>query len=127
LPDGLFLVIAPHDVPKTTEELAARFRRKDATGTADYSVVSPAYFQALGIPLRRGRLFDDRDGPTATHAAVISESLARARWPDADPIGATIEFGNMDGDLRPLTIVGIVGIPGCMASSRQRVPRCTSI
>ena len=41
--------------------------------------------------------------------AVISESLARERWPGQDPIGHTIEFGNMDGDLRLLTIVGIVG------------------
>jgi predicted lysophospholipase L1 biosynthesis ABC-type transport system permease subunit len=40
---------------------------------------------------------------------VISESLARTRWPDQDPLGRTIEFGNMDGDLRLLTIVGIVG------------------
>jgi len=40
---------------------------------------------------------------------VISESLARERWPNQDPIGHTIEFGNMDGDLRLLTIVGIVG------------------
>jgi predicted permease len=40
---------------------------------------------------------------------VISESLARERWPHQDPIGHTIEFGNMDGDLRLLTIVGIVG------------------
>jgi putative ABC transport system permease protein len=41
--------------------------------------------------------------------AVISDSLARARWPGQDPIGHTIEFGNMDGDMRLLTIVGIVG------------------
>jgi predicted permease len=41
--------------------------------------------------------------------AVISESLARDRWPGQDPIGQTIEFGNMDGDFRLLTIVGIVG------------------
>jgi ABC-type antimicrobial peptide transport system permease subunit len=40
---------------------------------------------------------------------VISESLARDRWPGQDPIGHTIEFGNMDGDPRLLTIVGIVG------------------
>ena len=40
---------------------------------------------------------------------MISESLARERWPGQDPIGHTIEFGNMDGDLRLLTIVGIVG------------------
>jgi predicted permease len=71
--------------------------------------VSPAYFRALGIPLVRGRLLDDSDGPNAAHAAVISESLARARWPNTNPIGATVEFGNMDGNLQPLTIVGIVG------------------
>jgi putative ABC transport system permease protein len=40
---------------------------------------------------------------------VISDSLARDRWPSQDPIGHTIEFGNMDGDLRLLTIVGVVG------------------
>lgn len=39
---------------------------------------------------------------------MISDSLARQRWPGQDPIGHTIEFGNMDGDLRLLTIVGIV-------------------
>jgi putative ABC transport system permease protein len=71
--------------------------------------VSPAYFRVLDIPLIRGRLFDERDGPATPHAALISQSLARSRWRDVDPIGATIEFGNMDGDLRPLTIVGIVG------------------
>jgi predicted permease len=54
-------------------------------------------------------MFDERDGANAPHAALISESLAKARWPDADPIGRTIEFGNMDGDMRLLTIVGIVG------------------
>ena len=40
---------------------------------------------------------------------MISESLAHDRWPHQDPIGHTIEFGNMDGDVRLLTIVGIVG------------------
>jgi putative ABC transport system permease protein len=54
-------------------------------------------------------MFDERDGPDSPHVAVISESLARDRWPNQDPIGHTIEFGNMDGDLRLLTIVGIVG------------------
>jgi len=56
-----------------------------------------------------GMVCYERDGPDAPHVAVISESLARSRWRDADPLGATVEFGNMDGDLRPLTIVGIVG------------------
>ena len=109
LPDGQFMIIAPRDAPKSMQELVSRFRSGAPVGTADYSAVSPAYFQALGIPLLRGRLFDQHDGTSAPHVAVISESLARSRWAGADPIGATIEFGNMDGDLRPITIVGIVG------------------
>jgi ABC-type antimicrobial peptide transport system permease subunit len=40
---------------------------------------------------------------------VISQSLARLQWPDRDPIGQIINFGNMDGNLKPLAIVGVVG------------------
>ena len=108
LPDGLFAVVTSTETP-TMEGLEGLFQDKTRLGTADFCVVSPAYFRALGVPLVRGRLLDDRDGPNAPHAAVISESLARARWPNADPIGASVEFGNMDGNLQPLTIVGIVG------------------
>ena len=79
------------------------------TGYAEYRVASEGYFAAMGIPLVRGRLFDDRDGPDAPHVAVISDALARERWPGEDPLGKVIEFGNMDGDLRPFTIVGVVG------------------
>jgi MacB-like periplasmic core domain len=76
---------------------------------SDYVVASEGYFAALGIPLLRGRLFDERDIIDAPHVAPISQSLAAERWPNEDPIGRTIEFGNMDGDLRLLTIVGVVG------------------
>jgi hypothetical protein len=62
----------------------------------------------MGIPLLRGRLFDDGDGPDAPHVAVISESLAKARWPDQDPLGRFVQFGNMDGDLLGIRIVGVV-------------------
>jgi predicted permease len=71
--------------------------------------VSAGYFRAMGIPLLRGRLFDEGDVYDAPHVAVISESLARTQWPDEDPIGRYIQFGNMDGDLRAFRIVGIVG------------------
>ncbi|MGH9347270.1 MAG: ABC transporter permease [Vicinamibacterales bacterium] len=108
LPDGTFAMIAPGEAPKTMDDLRTLLKQKERLGTADYAAVSPTYFRALEIPLIRGRVFDDRDAPGAPHAAVINESLARAQWPGADPIGRTIEFGNMDGDLRPLTIVGIV-------------------
>jgi cell division protein FtsX len=100
-PDPAFIA----DLTKFVEEL---FRNKAQTGDADYVVASDGYFETLRIRPVSGRLFNDADGPTAPHAAVISESVARQRWPGQDPIGQSIEFGNMDGDLRLLTIVGVV-------------------
>jgi len=85
------------------------FRDRSRVGHADFRVVSPEFFTTLSIPLRRGRFFDDHDAPNGQHVAVISESLAREEWPNQDPIGQAIEFGGMDGDLRLLEIVGIVG------------------
>ncbi len=78
-------------------------------GQADYCVASLGYFKVLAIPLLSGRLFDERDTADTPHVAVISQSLARATWPNQNPLGRTIDFGNMDGDLRLLTIVGVVG------------------
>jgi len=109
LPDGMFLLISQKEMPKTTDGLGAMFQQKERIGNADFCVATDGYFQVLGIPLIRGRIFDERDGANPSHVAVISESLARDRWPNQDPIGHTIEFGNMDGDLRLLTIVGVVG------------------
>ena len=109
LPDGMFLLMTQNEVPKTADGFDALFNQKERIGNADFCVATDGYFQVLGIPLIRGRMFDERDAANAPHVAVISESLARDRWPNQDPIGHTIEFGNMDGDMRLLTIVGIVG------------------
>ena len=116
LPDGSFLVMTPDEMPKVNpddQEAVGRvfgmlFQQKERLGDADFGVVSSGYFQTLAIPLLRGRLFDERDTADSSHVAVISESLARSRWPGQDPLGHTIQYGNMDGDLRLLTIVGIV-------------------
>jgi putative ABC transport system permease protein len=116
LPDGMFLLMRPDEAPKTPSSLDSMarlfdnlFREKERQGEADFCAATQGYFQSLGIPLLGGRIFDERDSADSPHVAVISESLARNRWPGLDPIGHTIEFGNMDGDLRLLTIVGIVG------------------
>jgi putative ABC transport system permease protein len=109
LPDGMFLLMTPEEAPKTMDGFEALFQQKEHLGTADFCVATGGYFRVLGIPLIRGRMFDERDSANAPHVAVISESLAHDRWPHQDPIGHTIEFGNMDGDVRLLTIVGIVG------------------
>jgi putative ABC transport system permease protein len=115
LPNGLFLVMTQDELPKTPNnvdelgrELDLLFQQKQRLGEAEYCIATAGYFQALEIPLIRGRMFDDRDTADAPHVALISESLARIRWAGQDPIGRTIEFGGMDGDMRLLTIVGIV-------------------
>jgi len=109
LPDGMFLIVNQNEVPKAMSDFSVLFNQKERTGNADFCVATDGYFQVLGIPLIRGRMFDEHDGANTPHVALISESLAEERWPGEDPIGHTIEFGNMDGDLRLLTIVGIVG------------------
>ena len=108
-PDGMFALLAPNETPRTMNDIAVLFKQKERLGVADFIVATDGYFKALGIPLIRGRLFAAYDVAEAPHVAVITLALARDRWPDQDPIGRTIEFGNMDGDPRPLTIVGIVG------------------
>jgi predicted permease len=109
LPDGMFLLMTQNEVPQAASGLEALFNKKERIGDADFCVATDGYFRVLGIPLIRGRMFDERDGANAPHVALISEALAHVRWPHQDPIGQTIEFGNMDGDVRLLTIVGIVG------------------
>ncbi len=109
LPNGRFLLMTQNEVPKTFEGFGPLLQQKERIGDADFCVATDGYFQVLGIPLMRGRIFDEHDGANSPHVAVISESLASDRWPNQDAIGHTIEFGNMDGDLRLLTIVGIVG------------------
>ena len=109
LANGLFVEMNSSEIPKKTEDFGKLFHDTARTGEADYCAASAGYFKALGIPLIRGRMFDERDTENAPHVALISQSLAQKKWPGQDPIGHTVEFGNMDGDLRLLTIVGVVG------------------
>jgi predicted permease len=109
LADGTYILMSPQEKLSRMKDLAQLWHDSTRTGDADYCVASEGYFRVLGIPLRHGRLFDDRDTLDAPHVALISESLAREKWPNMDPLGRTIEFGNMDGDLRFLTVVGVVG------------------
>jgi hypothetical protein len=67
------------------------------------------YFEALGIPLERGRFSTDADGRTAQRVVILNERLARAFWPGVDPIGHQIKWG-VEGSVAPwMTIVGVVG------------------
>jgi putative ABC transport system permease protein len=109
-PDGRFLEMTrPDEIKSFDDVVKLGDQAKVRAGQAAYRIASEGYFAAMRIPLVRGRLFEESDGPDAPHVAVISESLARAKWPNQDPIGRFVQFGNMDGDLRGFRIVGIVG------------------
>jgi predicted permease len=70
--------------------------------------ISERYFQTLGIPLHRGRAFEERDSAGAPLVAIVSEAVARACWPDQDPVGKHLSLDNPPkGQWR--TVVGVVG------------------
>ncbi len=111
--NGTFIVMGGGSKPAgTMQELSQQL---DALSTserdrdAEFRVASPGYFKAMSIPLIRGRFFNESDEASAPHVAVVSQSLAKRYWPNGDVIGKQIQFGNMDGDLHLLTVVGVVG------------------
>jgi putative ABC transport system permease protein len=71
------------------------------------SVVTPGAFAALGIPLKRGRDFNEGDAYDAPFTAVINAALAHKSFPGQDPLGRTIYCG-LDS-MKPMKIVGVVG------------------
>ena len=109
LADGMFLILDGIKPPTTFAEWGPIARNPNHVGTALYAIAGRGYFTTLGIPVVRGRLFDQRDSLSAPDAALISQSLARRRWLNQNPVGKVIDFANMDGIQKPLTIVGVVG------------------
>ena len=73
--------------------------------SADWRMVSPGYFRALGLPLRRGRPFNDGDRRDAPAVSIISESMARRFWPEVDAIGQRFRLGGSRTDFE---VVGVV-------------------
>ncbi len=77
----------------------------------DPHMISPDYFQAMGIPLLRGRFFTAADSKDSLPVAIIDETLAGQYWPDQDPVGKRIAafFDGPRGQLHWRQVVGVVG------------------
>jgi predicted permease len=72
--------------------------------------VSRRYFEVIGVPVVRGRDFDERDGPSGPLVAIVSQTFATRFFGDQDPIGKRIGFSNSAGTgPREFEIVGVVG------------------
>jgi predicted permease len=84
LPLTGFNALRPYGLPgRQPEERFGEFR-----------LVTPDYFRAMSIPVRRGRVFDDRDRVGAPEVVVVNERLAQRLWPGLDPVGQTLSVGD---------------------------------
>jgi predicted permease len=83
-----------------------------ASATAGGARVSPGYFSALGIPLRRGRIFSAEEARSRERVAVVSEATAQRLWPDRDAIGEVVTlsspYAGQTGQ-RAVRVIGVVG------------------
>ena len=87
---------------------------------ADYGFATSRYFDALGIPLIRGRLFGPADDAPEAASVIVNEAFVRQCLPDADPIGRRVALAH--GPV--LEIVGVVGDTRDRSVTRAPVPHC---
>jgi len=71
-----------------------------------FNTAMPTYFETIGIPLLKGRLFGNQDQANTPPVVVINQTMARRFWPNEDPLGKQIKLAE-DGSL--VTVVGVVG------------------
>ncbi len=76
---------------------------------AFYNSISPGYFKTLGIPLKAGREFTERDGKDTMPVVIINETMARRLFPDEDPIGKRIKIKHYMSEPVSHEIVGVAG------------------
>jgi putative ABC transport system permease protein len=77
--------------------------------TAFTNLITPEYFRTVGIPVVRGRAFNDQDNDAAPRVAVISRALAQRYFGEQNPVGRRIQLIDSDPTDQRLTIVGVVG------------------
>jgi len=77
----------------------------------NYRAVTPNYFRAMSIPVVQGRTYTDRDNVNSPPMMVINQQTAREIFPDENPVGKRITFGNTDQNRQPVwfEIIGVVG------------------
>ena len=78
--------------------------------TLNYQVATPGYFSAMGIRLKRGRLFDARDDGRSPPVVIIGETTARLLWPGEEPIGKRLAMPTFTPGERQQTWRTVVGV-----------------
>src|SRR6266446_5847591 len=88
---------------------------------AERSSVTPEYFHLLGIPLLRGRLFNDSDSDKAPRVAVINEAFARTYWPNQNPLGKRFQRNRADSPW--ITVIGVIANARTESLAQAGVPK----
>ncbi len=76
---------------------------------ADERVVAGHYFETMQIPLLKGRFFNDQDTADKTPVVIVDEFMAQQLWPNRDPLGKRVSFGDLAAKPVWATVVGVVG------------------
>ena len=112
---GVVSAGATHALPFSGRDSVRPFIREgetvigDNAPTAEYRLVTPGYFAAMDIPVRRGREFTESDTIGQPGAVIINESFARRFFAGSDPLGLRLRQAGANPEIPWLTVVGVVG------------------
>jgi putative ABC transport system permease protein len=125
---GVSAVGASTELPLGVRERRAFTLEQQAPATRDlphsvaHEAVTGRYFEAVGIPLKRGRYFTAMDAQQSEPVAVINETFARRFWGTADPVGQRMAWGNPASHGPWMRVVGVVGDVKQEALNTETVP-----
>jgi putative ABC transport system permease protein len=93
----------------------------DHPTVVERSSVSPDYFHLLGIPLVRGRLFNELDNDNAPQVAIINQAMAQSYWPNEDPLGKC--FKSVKAGAPWITVVGVIANARTQSLAQADLPQ----
>jgi predicted permease len=101
--------------------IEGRRNQTEQPAAADRSSVSPDYFHLIGIPLLRGRLFNESDTDNTPQVAVVNQAMAETYWPNENPLGK--HFKSTRPDSAWITVIGVVANARTESLARADVPQ----
>ena len=95
--------------------------QNDQSTVVERSSVSPSYFHLLGMPLLRGRLFNESDNDNTPQVAIINQAMAQSYWPNEDPLGK--RFKSVKAGAPWITVVGVIANARTQSLAQAEVPQ----